>query len=63
MYYYFLWMPTNVDEMRAFFGCLIYMGLCQLSDVKDYWLEELGQERVTNVLAETDSLTEVLALQ
>ena len=53
------WMPTNVEGMRAFFGCHIYMGLCQLSDVKDYWSEELGQERVRNVFSR-NRLTDIL---
>eukprot|EP00795_Rhopilema_esculentum_P005786 gene5786-11074_t len=45
------WTPTSVEEMRAFFGCLIYMGLCQLSDIRNYWSEALGQERISSVFS------------
>ena len=30
------WEPTNAKELRAFFGCLIFIGLCSLSDIEDY---------------------------
>ena len=33
------WEPTNTEEMTAFLGCLIYMGLCTLGDLRDYWSE------------------------
>ena len=35
--------------MRAFLGCLIYVGLCTLGDMKNYWSNELGQDRISSV--------------
>ena len=46
------WEPTNTEEMTAFLGCLIYMGLCKLGDLRDYWSEDLGQERIFSVFSQ-----------
>ena len=46
------WTPTSNEEIRAFYECLMYMGLCQLSDVRGYWSEALGQERITGVFSQ-----------
>ena len=45
------WEPVTIEEMRAFFGCMIYMGLCSLAELKDYWSKELGQERISSVFS------------
>lgn len=45
------WEPVTIEEMRAFFGCMIYMGLCSLPELKDYWSKELGQERISSVFS------------
>ena len=31
------WSPTNRDEMKRFFGIVIYMGVIQLSEISLYW--------------------------
>ena len=45
------WEPVTVVELKAFLGCLIFMGLCSLGELKDYWSEELGQERIKTVFS------------
>ena len=45
------WEPVTISEIRAFLGCLIFIGLCSLGDMKDYWSEELGQDRIRNVFS------------
>lgn len=32
------WWPTSVEEMKAYLGVLIYMGVFDLPDTSDYWL-------------------------
>ncbi|XP_065068496.1 piggyBac transposable element-derived protein 4-like [Rhopilema esculentum] len=45
------WEPVTVMELKAFLGCLTFMGLCSLGELKDYWSEELGQERIKTVFS------------
>ena len=34
---YNTWKPVTLDEMKAFIGLIINMGIVQLQDIKDYW--------------------------
>jgi hypothetical protein len=36
------WQLVSTDEMLAFIGTMIIMGICQLPRVKDYWSEHFG---------------------
>ena len=43
--------PVTINEVRAFFGYLTSIGLSSLGDVKEYWSDELGQDRIKNVFS------------
>lgn len=32
-----LWQPTDKDEIKRFFGLILFMGLVKLPSIKDYW--------------------------
>ena len=34
---YSTWRPVTIDEMKAFVGVILNMGIIQLPDLKDYW--------------------------
>jgi hypothetical protein len=42
------WQPTCKEELWAYFGVLIYMGLTYKSSIKDYWgsLDTTGLEYI-----------------
>ena len=40
---------TNEEEMRKFVGILMYMGICNLPAIEDYWAHETRVPQVANV--------------
>lgn len=42
------WKDTDVSEVRALLGCLMYMGLVHLPDVDHYWAEVTEQVFITS---------------
>jgi hypothetical protein len=42
------WDKATVEEIKAMFGCLIYMGVVQLNDTRDYWRQLTVQPFITS---------------
>lgn len=34
------WSPTNLEEMKRFFGLILFMGLVKLPKLADYWSKD-----------------------
>ena len=51
------WQDTNVREIKALFGCLIYMGIVCLTDVHDYWARDTLQSFVADTFTRDRFLT------
>ena len=42
---------TNKDEIMNFLGILLYMGVCELPSLDDYWATETRVPQVANVMS------------
>src|SRR5262249_49142708 len=44
------WTTATLQEIKAFLGCLIYMGIVCMDDTRAYWAEETRQRAVADVI-------------
>jgi hypothetical protein len=50
------WTPTTRDEIRAFIGVRIYMGIVRLPMIDLYWSDEFNQSLITTYLSRARSI-------
>nr|CAI5852091.1 unnamed protein product [Callosobruchus analis] len=55
------WVPTNTEEIKTFFGIIIWMGLFKLPQLRDYWAQNFLYENNMKKIMSRNRFEQLLA--